>query len=331
MESNSTVVHISEIPLSVKESDIKQYFKEKMGAEVRIGTMRTVKNKDIPLQWARVDFRTQENYQRAIEEQRFPTFVEGIQSRLLPNDREIISKEIAERNVFIKGLDKVRYDHEELFEIFKQYGVIDACKVSKTVKQENNKFISSSNGYGFVKFNDKEVADAVHKQVKLEDPNIVIEPYLKERKKAQPNNLYVKNFSNDVDEAVLAEIFQKYGEIASVKVILDPATNKKFGYVCFKDEQSATDALEMHESAVEPYSDSIYVQRHLKKSARKEHLAKTYKRQNLFVRNFGEEVTEKDLRDLFSSYGSIANVKILTKKVDINGDVKEVSQCKGFV
>ena len=67
-------------------------------------------------------------------------------------------------------------------------------------------------------------------------------------------------------------------------------------------------------------------QRHLKKSARKEHLAKTYKRQNLFVRNFGEEVTEKDLRDLFSSYGSIANVKILTKKVDVNGDVKEVSQ-----
>lgn len=231
MESTSTVVHISEIPLSVKESDIKNYFKEKVGADVRIGTMRAVKNKDIPLQWARVDFRTPEFYQRAIEEQRFPTFVEGIQSRLLPNDREIISKEIAEKNVFIKGLDKVRYDHEELYEVFKQYGLIDACKVSKTVKQENNKFVSNSNGYGFVKFNDKDVAMAVYKEAKLADPNIVIEPYLKERKKPQPNNLYVKNFSNDVDEAVLTEIFEKYGEIASVKVILDPATNKKFGYV----------------------------------------------------------------------------------------------------
>jgi RNA recognition motif-containing protein len=73
--------------------------------------------------------------------------------------------------------------------------------------------------------------------------------------KAQPNNLYVKNFSNDVDEAILADMFQKYGEIASVKVMVDPATGKKFGYVCFKEEQAATDALEMHESACEPYSD----------------------------------------------------------------------------
>ena len=110
--------------------------------------------------------------------------------------------------------------------VFKQYGLIDACKVSKTIKQENNKFVSNSNGYGFVKFNDKDVAMAVYKEAKLADPNIVIEPYLKERKKPQPNNLYVKNLSNDVDEAVLTEIFEKYGEIASVKVILDPATNK---------------------------------------------------------------------------------------------------------
>ena len=100
-----------------------------------------------------------------------------------------------------------------------------------------------------MKFADKDIARAVFQEAKLADPNIVIEPYLKERKKAQPNNLYVKNFSNDVDETILVEIFQKYGEIASVKVILDPATGKKFGYVCFKDEQSATDALEMHESA----------------------------------------------------------------------------------
>ena len=249
MESSSTVVHISEIPISVKEADIKQYFKDKMGAEVRVGTIRAVKNKDIPLQWARVDFRTAEFYQRAIEEHRFPTFVEGIQSRLLPNDREIISKEIAEKNVFIKGLDKVKYDHEELYELFKQFGLIDACKVSKTVTQDNSKFVSNSNGYGFVKFADKDIARAVFQEAKLADPNIVIEPYLKERKKSQPNNLYVKNFSNDVDETILAEIFQKYGEITSVKVILDPATGKKFGYVCFKDEQSATDALEMHESA----------------------------------------------------------------------------------
>ena len=181
MESPSTFVHISEIPLSVKESDIKQYFREKLGADVRVGTVRQVKNKEIPLQWARVDFKTADTYQRAIEEQKFPTFVEGIQSRLLPNDRDLITKEIVEKNVFIKGLNKA-YDHEELYNVFKQFGVIDACKVSKTVKQDSNKFISESNGYGFVKFANKDIAKAVFQEVKLVDPNIVIEPYLKERK-----------------------------------------------------------------------------------------------------------------------------------------------------
>jgi len=293
---------------------------------VRIGHLKPVKNKEIPLQWARVDFRTPEAYERAIEEQRFPSFVPGTSSRLLPNDREIISKDIAEKNVFVKGLDKARYDNEELFDLFKQFGLIDACKVSKTVKLDNNKFISQSNGYGFVKFNDKEKAKEVLESVKLEDPNIVIEPYLKEKKKPLPNNLYIKNFSNDVDENVLRGIFEKYGEITSIKVMEDPASSKKFGYVCFKEDDAAAAALEMHESPVYPYSEGLYVQRHLKKSARRDLLQKQYKKQNLFVRNFSEDVTEKDLRDLFSQFGTILNVKILTKTVDFGGETREISQ-----
>ena len=93
----STVVHISEIPHGVTEKNIKDYFKEKLGVDVRIGTMRPVKNKDIPLQWARVDFKTAEAYSRAVEEIRFPMFMPGISSRLLPNDRDIINKDIAEK------------------------------------------------------------------------------------------------------------------------------------------------------------------------------------------------------------------------------------------
>jgi hypothetical protein len=67
-KKNDFVVHISEIPIGVKESTIKEYFKKKLDVDVRIGTMRNVRSKDIPLQWARVDFRNFEAYERAIEE-----------------------------------------------------------------------------------------------------------------------------------------------------------------------------------------------------------------------------------------------------------------------
>lgn len=328
----NTVVHISEIPNTVKEADIKQYFKDKLDVEVRVGTMRPVKNKEIPLQWARVDFRTPEAYNKAIEELRFPAFAEGVTSRLLPNDREIIAKDIAEKNVFVKGLDKMKYDNEELYDLFKQFGEIDASKISKTIKKDDaNKFTVESNGYGFIKFNEKEKAKEVLEKAKLEDPNIVVEPYLKEKKQTQANNLYVKNFSDEVDEDVLRKLFEKYGEIRSVKVMKDENLDKKFGFVCFNDAQAATDALEMNEAAIEPYSDCLYVTRHEKKSVRREALQKAYKKQNLYVRNFGEDVTEKDLKDLFSQFGPIKNVKLLTKRTEINGEVKELSQCKGFV
>lgn len=86
----------------------------------------------------------------------------------------------------------------------------------------------------------------------------------------------------------------------------------------------------MHGSPVEP-DLVLYVQRHEKKSVRKEELTRKFKKQNLFVTNFGDNITEEILRDFFSQYGQIRNVKILTKKTEINGDVIESSKCKGFV
>lgn len=330
MATETYVVHISEIPEGVKEIDIKNYFKAKLDVDVRIGTMRPVRNSEIPLQWARVDFRSDEAYQKAIEELRFPQFVPGISSRLLPNNRDIISKDIAEKNVFVKGLDKVKYDNEELYDLFKQFGAISASKVSKTVKKQDNKIVSESNGYGFIKFAETENAQEVLEKLELDDPNIVVEPYLKERKKPVSNNLYVKNFPSDYDEEKLKELFNKYGEITSVKIISDEATSKKFGYVCFKDQAAADAALELHDSMIEE-GTALYVQRHEKKSLRREELNKKFKKQNLFVTNFGDNVTEEILKDFFSQYGLIKNVKVLTKKIEINGEVVEASKCKGFV
>lgn len=333
MSTTSYIVHISEIPEGVTETDLKKFFKDALDIEIRVGTMRSVKNSEIPLQWARVDLRNDETYRRAMNEIKFPKFVPGISSRLLPNDRDIITKDITETNVFVKGLDKGKYDNQDLHDLFKQFGEIDASKVSKTIKKEDSKIIAESNGYGFVKFKDKEIAKLVVENSKLDDPEIVVEPYVKERKKVTSNNLYVKNFPSDYDDDRLRDLFSKHGEITSTKVMVDETTGRKFGYVCFKDDEAATAALEMND---EPIGDEdsmmrLYVQRHEKKSVRREELIRKFKKQNLFVTNFRENVTEDILRDFFSQYGLVRNVKILMKKSEINGEMIESSKCKGFV
>jgi len=51
------------------------------------------------------------------------------------------------------------------------------------------------------------------------------------------NNIYVKNFPNTWDEAKLKEIFGKYGEISSIKMMSTKregqAEDSKFAFICY--------------------------------------------------------------------------------------------------
>ena len=55
------------------------------------------------------------------------------------------------------------------------------------------------------------------------------------------NNLYVKNFPrSEFEEADLYEMFSKYGEISNTAIMRDEnLQSKRFGFVCFKNQQDA--------------------------------------------------------------------------------------------
>lgn len=59
-------------------------------------------------------------------------------------------------------------------------------------------------------------------------------------------NIYVGNLPYSVVEEDLREIFEEYGEIASVKIISDKLTgrSKGFGFVEMDDDQEAQKAIE---------------------------------------------------------------------------------------
>ena len=58
--------------------------------------------------------------------------------------------------------------------------------------------------------------------------------------------LFVAGLPYDLDDSELEEIFEKFGKIRSVKVIMDAATGKSkgFGFVEMENRQDALDAIE---------------------------------------------------------------------------------------
>lgn len=68
---------------------------------------------------------------------------------------------------------------------------------------------------------------------------------LERQSKYQGINLYVKNLDDKVDEETLRKEFEQYGEITSVKVMVDKiGTSKGFGFVCFSASDEAIKAVQ---------------------------------------------------------------------------------------
>lgn len=59
-------------------------------------------------------------------------------------------------------------------------------------------------------------------------------------------NIYIGNLNYTVDEAKLRKVFEKYGEVASARIISDKETgeSKGYGFVEMKDDEQAKKAIQ---------------------------------------------------------------------------------------
>ncbi|OBS77155.1 hypothetical protein A6R68_16393 [Neotoma lepida] len=257
------------------------------------------------LGYAYVNFLQLDDAQKALDTMNFD-LIQGKSIRLMWSQRDAYLRKSGIGNVFIKNLDK-SIDNKTLYEHFSPFGKILSSKVMSDEE--------GSKGYGFVHYQDQSAADRAIEEMNgklLRDCTVFVARF-KSRKdreaelRSKPSeftNVYIKNFGDDMDDEGLKEVFSKYGQTLSVKVMKDAnGKSKGFGFVsrAQKKVERQAELKEMFEQMK-------------KERIRARHAAK------LYIKNLDETIDDETLRKEFSSFGSICRVKVM----------QEAGQSKGF-
>jgi polyadenylate-binding protein len=201
------------------------------------------------LGYAYVNFHNVSDAERALDTLNY-SMIKGRSCRLMWSQRDASVRKDGKGNVYVKNLDP-NIDNKGLFDTFSLFGNILSCKVATTPD-------GKSKGYGFVQFENEEVAkEAIQRVngVKVGDKEVEVYEFEK-RKEEQAaeeaekgkgfKNLYVKSFPKDWDEAKLKEVFGAYGELTGCTKKED-WKQRPFAFADFANVEDAQKCVEeMH-------------------------------------------------------------------------------------
>ncbi|XP_034747136.1 polyadenylate-binding protein 1A-like isoform X1 [Etheostoma cragini] len=275
------------------------------------------------LGYAYVNFQQPADAERALDTMNFDV-IKGRPVRIMWSQRDPSLRKSGVGNIFIKNLDK-SIDNKALYDTFSAFGNILSCKV---VCDENG-----SKGYGFVHFETQEAAErAIEKMngMLLNDRKVFVGRF-KSRKEREAElgarakeftNVYVKNFGEDMDDEKLREVFSKYGNSMSIRVMMDDSGKSRgFGFVSFERHEDAQKAVD-EMNGKEFNGKLIYVGRAQKKVERQTELKRKFEQMkqdrmtryqgvNLYVKNLDDGIDDERLRKEFTPFGTITSAKVM--------------------
>jgi polyadenylate-binding protein len=273
-----------------------------------------------------VNFQNQADAEKALKELNFHE-LNGKQIRLMWQQRDPSSRYSGSGNLFVKNLPS-NIDHKALHEMFKAFGDILSCKVIKDPET------GKSRNYGFVHFqeengaskalttlNGKKVDGTAEDGEELKA--LYVANFIKRNARiaalvANFTNVYIKQVLPNVTQADVERFFAKFGGIASAVTKTDKR-GRVFAFCDFKSHDAAVKAIQAaNEKKIDGLSDDtgMYVARAQSRSERLIELRQLYMQRqalgnNLYVRNFGAEVTSDDLKDLFKGFGEITSARVM--------------------
>ncbi|XP_056282575.1 polyadenylate-binding protein 4 isoform X2 [Pseudoliparis swirei] len=130
-------------------------------------------------------------------------------------------------------------------------------------------------------------------------------------RKSGVGNVFIKNLDKSIDNKALYDTFSAFGNILSCKVVCDENGSKGYAFVHFETQDAADRAIEKMNGML--LNDrKVFVGRFKSRKEREAELgAKAKEFTNVYIKNFGDEMTDDQLKELFDKYGKTLSVKVM--------------------
>ncbi|XP_069744288.1 embryonic polyadenylate-binding protein-like isoform X2 [Narcine bancroftii] len=131
-------------------------------------------------------------------------------------------------------------------------------------------------------------------------------------RKSGVGNIFIKNLDDSIDNKALYDTFSAFGNILSCKVVSDESGSKGYGFVHFETQEAANRAIETMNGML--LNDRKVFVGHFKshKEREAEFGSKALEYTNLYIKNFGEDMSSSRLREIFSVFGKTLSVRVMT-------------------
>ncbi|NWR48580.1 EPAB protein, partial [Regulus satrapa] len=130
-------------------------------------------------------------------------------------------------------------------------------------------------------------------------------------RKSGVGNVFIKNLDDSIDNKALYDTFSTFGNILSCKAVCDENGSRGYGFVHFETHEAATRAIETMNGML--LNDRKVFVGHFK--SRKEREAEVGARAteftNVYIKNFGDDMDDDRLREIFSKFGKTLSVKVM--------------------
>ena len=187
----------------------------------------------------------------------------------------------------------------DVYSILRQFGDIAKIRICR----------GPYSSYAFVAFKEPETANRARKELNGFDfrgRHIHVSRFTSQREPVA--NVFVKNFPEALTAHDLDELFCKFGGVLSSKVCYDDSGKSLgYGFVQFESSEYAEIAIKnMNGKIFQGYE--LIVQNFIPCNMRISSMPSL----NLYVRGFPLSYTEQDLKNIFSQYGKVLSVALMS-------------------
>ncbi|KAM9296934.1 embryonic polyadenylate-binding protein [Gastrophryne carolinensis] len=130
-------------------------------------------------------------------------------------------------------------------------------------------------------------------------------------RKSGVGNVFIKNLDESIDNKALYDTFSAFGNILSCKVVCDENGSRGYGFVHFETHEAANRAIQTMNGML--LNDRKVFVGHFKsrKEREMEYGAKVMEFTNVYIKNFGDDMDDKRLKEIFSAFGNTLSVKVM--------------------